>query len=206
MIRKDLEPLEADLSIADVAIDFSHPNAAFENIVSCIDAGVPVVSGTTGWLEKMPGVKNYCRQKKGAFLYASNFSIGVNVFFNLNAYLARLMSQIRGYEVSMEEIHHVHKLDAPSGTAISLAEGILESSAKESWTIDEPKEKELHIKVKREGEVPGTHIVNYDSEVDSISIMHKAHSRTGFALGAVVAAEWIAGKKGVFSMHDVLGI
>ena len=206
VIRKDLEPLEADLSIADVAIDFSHPNAAFENIVSCIDAGVPVVSGTTGWLEKMPEVKNYCRQKKGDFLYASNFSIGVNVFFNLNAYLARLMSQIRGYEVSMEEIHHVHKLDAPSGTAISLAEGILESSAKESWTIDEPKEKEFHIRVKREGEVPGTHIVNYDSEVDSISIMHKAHSRTGFALGAVVAAEWIAGKKGVFSMHDVLGI
>lgn len=204
VIRKDLEPLEADLSLADVAIDFSHPNAAFDNICACIDAGVPVVSGTTGWLDKKAQAEAYCEQKGGAFLYASNFSIGVNVFFNLNAYLARLMSKIEGYEVSMEEIHHVHKLDAPSGTAISLAEGLLEHSPKESWSTDREGEKELLIKVKREGETPGTHIVQYNSGVDRIEIMHKAHNRTGFALGAVVAAEWIQGRKGVFSMQDVL--
>lgn len=206
VIRKDMEPLTIDLSLADAAIDFSHPNAAFDNIVSCFDAGVPVVSGTTGWLDRFEEAKALCSETKGAFLYASNFSIGVNLFFNLNAYLARLMRPLKDYDVELEEIHHVHKLDAPSGTAITLAEGILEQSEKESWSLDKESRDELFIGVEREGEVPGTHKVRYSSEVDSIEIKHTAHSRTGFALGAVVAAEWILGKQGVFGMKDVLDL
>jgi 4-hydroxy-tetrahydrodipicolinate reductase len=163
-----------------------------------------VVSGTTGWLDRFEEAKDLCAEKKGAFLYASNFSIGVNLFFNLNAYLARMMSNLKDYEVSMEEAHHIHKLDAPSGTAISLAEDILQNSDKSNWSLDKPSEKDLFIRVRREGEIPGTHTVKYDSEVDSIEIRHTAHNRTGFALGAVVAAEWICDKKGVFEMSDVL--
>lgn len=206
VIRKDMEPLEVDLGLADVAIDFSHPNAAFDNVVSCLKAGVPIVSGTTGWLDRLEEAKALCKKEQGAFLYASNFSIGVNLFFNLNAYLARLMRSLKDYDVELEEIHHVHKLDAPSGTAISLAEGILEKSDKEGWSLEKGSEEELFIRVKREGEVPGTHKVRYSSEVDSIEIKHTAHSRTGFALGAVVASEWLLGKKGVFSMSDVLDL
>lgn len=206
VIRKDMEPLEVDLGLADVAIDFSHPNAAFDNVVSCLKAGVPIVSGTTGWLDRLEEAKALCKKEQGAFLYASNFSIGVNLFFNLNAYLARLMRSLKDYDVELEEIHHVHKLDAPSGTAISLAEGILEKSEKEGWSLEKGSEEELFIRVKREGEVPGTHKVRYSSEVDSIEIKHTAHSRTGFALGAVVASEWLLGKKGVFSMSDVLDL
>jgi 4-hydroxy-tetrahydrodipicolinate reductase len=205
-IRKDMEPLEVDLGLVDVAIDFSHPNAAFDNIASCLEAGVPVVSGTTGWLDRFEEAKALCVEKKGAFLYASNFSIGVNLFFNLNAYLARMMRSLKDYEVRLEEIHHVHKLDAPSGTAISLAEAILEHSEKEGWSLDKDSKEKLIIGVKREGEVPGTHSVRYSSEVDSIEIKHTAHSRTGFALGAVVASEWLLGKKGIFSMSDVLDL
>ena len=204
VIRKDLEPLEVDLGTADVAIDFSHPDAAFDNIKACLEAGVPVVSGTTGWLDRFEEAKDLCSRVGGAFLYASNFSIGVNLFFNLNAYLARLMRPLKDYDVELEETHHVHKLDAPSGTAISLAEGILEESDKSSWSLEKGSEEELFIGVKREGEVPGTHRIEYNSEVDSIEIKHTAHSRTGFALGAVVAAEWLLGKEGVFSMKDVL--
>ena len=204
VIRKDLEPLEVDLGTADVAIDFSHPDAAFDNIKACLETGVPVVSGTTGWLDRFEEVKDLCSQVGGAFLYASNFSIGVNLFFNLNAYLARLMRPLKDYEVELEETHHVHKLHAPSGTAISLAEGILEESNKNGWSLERGSEKELFIGVKREGEVPGTHRIEYSSEIDSIEIKHTAHSRTGFALGAVVAAEWLPGKKGVFNMKDVL--
>ena len=206
VIRKDVEPLDADLSLADVAIDFSHPSAAFDNIVQCIDAGVPVVSGTTGWLDRYEEARTYCIAKEGAFLYASNFSIGVNLFFNLNGYLARMMSKLKDYEVSMEEVHHIHKLDAPSGTAITLAQEILRNSEKSNWSIDKASDEDLLINVKRQGEVPGTHTVLYDSEVDSIEIRHTAHSRTGFALGAVVAAEWLRDKKGVFEMSDVLDI
>lgn len=206
VIRKDVEPLDADLSLADVAIDFSHPTAAFDNIVQCIDAGVPVVSGTTGWLDRYEEARTYCIAKEGAFLYASNFSIGVNLFFNLNGYLARMMSKLKDYEVSMEEVHHIHKLDAPSGTAITLAQEILRNSEKSNWSIDKASDEDLLINVKRQGEVPGTHTVRYDSEVDSIEIRHTAHSRTGFALGAVVAAEWLRDKKGVFEMSDVLDI
>lgn len=206
VIRKDVEPLTEDLSQADVAIDFSHPNAAFDNIISCMQAGVPVVSGTTGWLDRIEEAKAVCNEVHGAFLYASNFSIGVNLFFNLNAYLARMMRHLKDYDVEMEETHHIHKLDAPSGTAISLAEGIMEQSDKNSWSLEKGSKKELFIGVKREGEVPGTHIVRYGSKVDSIEIKHTAHSRTGFALGAVVASEWLLGKEGVFSMNDVLDL
>lgn len=206
VIRKDVEPLEVDLTRAEVAIDFSHPDAAFDNIVSCLDAGVPVISGTTGWLGRYEEARVRCLEKEGAFLYASNFSIGVNLFFNLNAYLARMMSNLKDYEVSMEETHHVHKLDAPSGTAISLARDILDNSDKDSWSLEKGSDRELHIRVKREGEVPGTHVVQYDSAADSIEIRHTAHNRTGFALGAVIAAEWILGRTGVFGMSDVLDI
>ena len=206
VIRKDVDPIDVDLSIADAAIDFSHPSAAFDNIKDCIDSQVPVVSGTTGWLDRFDEIKSYCQDHNGAFIYASNFSIGVNLFFNLNAHLAKMMEQIKGYDVSMEEIHHVHKLDAPSGTAISLANDILENSEKKQWNIESPKSDDLFIKVKREGEVPGTHSVSYTSAIDGIEIKHTAFNRTGFALGAVVAAEWLQEKKGVFNMKDVLGL
>lgn len=206
VIRKDIEPLELDLSIADAAIDFSHPTAAFDNIKSCIDSGVPVISGTTGWLDKYEEIVAYCQTMNGSLIYASNFSIGVNLFFNLNQQLAKLMKNIGEYDVSMEEIHHIHKLDAPSGTAISLANDVIENSDKAKWNIDAPQENELFIDVKREGEVPGTHKVSYISEIDSIEIKHTAFNRTGFALGAVVAAEWLKDKKGVFQMKDVLSL
>lgn len=206
VIRKDIEPLEVDLGIADVAIDFSHPKAAFDNIKSCIDKGVAVVSGTTGWLDRFEEIKEYCSEKDGSFIYASNFSIGVNLFFNLNAYLAQMMQHIKGYEVSMEEIHHVHKLDAPSGTAITLANDILPHSEKNNWTISSRAKDQLHINVKREGEVPGTHSVSYTSAIDALEIKHTAFNREGFALGAVVAAEWLKDKKGVFNMKDVLSL
>ena len=206
VIRKDVDPIDVDLSLADAAIDFSHPSAAFDNIKDCIDSKVAVVSGTTGWLDRFDEIKSYCEGHDGAFIYASNFSIGVNLFFNLNAHLAKMMEQINGYDVAMEEIHHVHKLDAPSGTAISLANDILENSEKKQWNIETADSDDLFIKVKREGEVPGTHSVSYTSAIDAIEIKHTAFNRTGFALGAVVAAEWLHGKKGVFNMKDVLSL
>lgn len=206
VIRKDVDPIDVDLSLADAAIDFSHPTAAFDNIKDCIDNKVAVVSGTTGWLDRFDEIKSYCEANNGAFIYASNFSIGVNLFFNLNAHLAKMMEQIKGYDVAMEEIHHVHKLDAPSGTAISLANDILENSEKKQWNIETADSDDLFIKVKREGEVPGTHSVSYTSAIDAIEIKHTAFNRTGFALGAVVAAEWLHGKKGIFNMKDVLGL
>ena len=201
---KDIDRPEIDLKDADMGIDFSTPEAAIENIVECIENGIPVISGTTGWLDNYHKVVDLCKDKGGAFLYASNFSLGVNVFFALNSYLARMMNPLNQYSVSIDELHHIHKLDAPSGTAISLAEGILEESVKSSWSLEKGSEEELFIGVKREGEVPGTHRIEYHSEIDSIEIKHTAHSRTGFALGAVVAAEWLLGKEGVFSMKDVL--
>lgn len=206
VIRKDVEPIEMDLNIADAAIDFSHPTAAYDNIKNCIDNGVPVVSGTTGWLDKYEEIVAYSEKKEGSFIYASNFSIGVNLFFNLNLQLAKLMKNIGEYDVSMQETHHVHKLDAPSGTAISLAEDVIDNSKKTKWSIDSPEKDALFIDVKREGEVPGTHKVSYTSSIDSIEIKHTAFNRTGFALGAVVAAEWLKDKKGVFQMKDVLNL
>ncbi len=195
-----------NLSDADVAIDFSVPSAAFHNLKKCMENGVPVVCGTTGWLDKYDEIVNFCQEKKGALIYASNFSIGVNLFFKLNEYLAKLMNGIEGYEVYMEEIHHTQKLDAPSGTAITLAEQIIRNSNKTGWNIEVPVEEELYIDVKRENDVPGTHIVTYKSKEDLISIEHRAQSREGFALGAVLSAEWLKGKQGVYSIQDVLNI
>lgn len=191
---------------ADVAIDFSIPSVAVFNIKKALDAGVPVISGTTGWLEQYDEVVNYCKEKKGTFLYASNFSLGVNIFFEINKRLSELMSGFSDYNVEMEEIHHTQKLDAPSGTAITLAEEIIRNSEYTNWTLEAPKSKEIQIEAKRIEHVPGTHKINYNSEIDSISIKHTAHSRQGFAMGAVIAAEWIKDKKGIFTMKDVLNI
>ena len=206
VLKIDIDHPVYDIKIADVAIDFSQPNAAFTNLRNCIEHGIPVVSGTTGWLSKYNEIVDLCEQKNGAFIYASNFSIGVNLFFKVNEYLAKLMKNIEGYGVEMEEIHHIHKLDEPSGTAISLAEQIIENSDKKNWDLHESDTDNLWINSKRVGEVPGTHIIKYASNVDSIEIKHTAFNRNGFALGAVVAAEWLIGKKGVFTMKDVLGI
>jgi len=206
VLKISSEEMDYDLSIADLAIDFSNPNVAFQNLNSCIGKNVPVVSGTTGWLLKYDEVVKYCWKENGAFLYASNFSIGVNLFFNLNEYLARMMNYVKGYDVEMEEIHHIHKLDKPSGTAITLAEQIIENSEKEQWRIEKESDKDLFILVERKGEIPGTHSIKYESKVDKIEIKHTAFNRDGFALGAVIAAEWLVGKKGVFSMKDVLDL
>ncbi|MEM6719932.1 MAG: 4-hydroxy-tetrahydrodipicolinate reductase [Bacteroidota bacterium] len=196
-----------DFTNVDVAIDFSIPSAAYENITHCIKQQVPVISGTTGWLEKYDAVVQMCETTNGAFIYASNFSLGVNIFFEMNAYLAKMMSQLEDYKVNVEEIHHTKKLDAPSGTAITLAEGIMQHTNYNDWKLDTADdENQIPIVAKRIPEVPGTHEITYNSAIDSISIKHEAHNRQGFALGAVVAAEWIQGKKGVYSMKDVLNI
>ncbi|MDL2143466.1 MULTISPECIES: 4-hydroxy-tetrahydrodipicolinate reductase [Flavobacterium] len=206
VLKKDEFSTYDGLSTADVAIDFSVPTAAVDNISNCFHANVPVVSGTTGWLEHYDEMISLCNEKKGAFISSSNFSLGVNIFFELNEYLAKIMSQLDSYKVTMEEIHHTQKLDAPSGTAISLAKGVIENSQYTNWTLDEAKNNEIHIEAKRIGEVPGTHTVTYDSPVDSIELKHTAHNREGFALGAVIAAEWLAGKTGIYSMKDVLNL
>lgn len=195
-----------DFSETDVAIDFSIPSTAVKNIKRAIDAGIPVISGTTGWLEHYDEILEYCKSNNGTFLYASNFSLGVNIFFEINTRLSQLMASVEGYSTEIEEIHHTQKLDAPSGTAITLAEQIIENTNYKGWTLDKPNSDELHIEAKRIPEVPGTHEITYNSEIDSISIKHTAHSRQGFALGAVIAAEWIIDKKGIFSMKDVLNI
>ncbi|MBZ4041843.1 4-hydroxy-tetrahydrodipicolinate reductase [Flavobacterium hibisci] len=206
VLKKDEFNTYDGLSTADVAIDFSVPTAAVANISSCFHANVPVVSGTTGWLEHYDEVEALCNEKQGGFISSSNFSLGVNIFFGLNEYLAKIMSQFDTYKVSMEEIHHTQKLDAPSGTAISLAKGVIKNSAYANWTMEDPKSNEIHIEAKRIGDVPGTHTVTYDSIVDSIELKHTAHNREGFALGAVIAAEWLAGKKGIYTMKDVLNL
>ncbi|HQA74517.1 dihydrodipicolinate reductase C-terminal domain-containing protein, partial [Flavobacterium sp.] len=169
-------------------------------------AGVPVVSGTTGWLKDYEAMVALCKEKNGAFLYGSNFSLGVNLFFELNSYLAKMMHKFNDYRVSMEEIHHTQKLDKPSGTAISLANAIINHTDKNNWAIENPTPEAVFIDVKREENVPGTHSVLYTSEVDYIKIEHVAHNREGFALGSIIAAEWIIGKKGVFNMKDVLSL
>jgi 4-hydroxy-tetrahydrodipicolinate reductase len=192
------------LESADVAIDFSVPLVAVANISAGLSANVPVVSGTTGWLENYHLIEKLCLEKNTAFLYGSNFSLGVNIFFEMNNYLAKIMSKFNQYSVSMTEIHHTQKLDAPSGTAISLANSIISNSDLDDWTIEKQSTGKLFIDVQRIERVPGTHSITYDSDVDKIEISHIAHSRDGFGLGAVLAAEWIVGKKGVFSMKDVL--
>tara|TARA_R110000822_G_scaffold80432_1_gene191724 strand:+ start:121 stop:822 length:702 start_codon:yes stop_codon:yes gene_type:complete len=206
VIKKDVHD-SIDINLADVAIDFSVPTSAFDNISNCIKNKVPIISGTTGWLDKHPDAVALCEKEKGAFIYASNFSLGVHIFFELNKQLSKMMDSLEDYDISLEEIHHTKKLDAPSGTAITLAEGIIENSSKENWELGEKSSEEnIPIVAKRIPEVPGTHTVRYTSEVDTIEIKHTAHSRKGFALGAVVAAEWLIGKTGVFSMKDVLNI
>ena len=196
-----------DFNGAQVAIDFSTPESAVTNILMAFSKGVPVICGTTGWLDQMEVVKTACLKQESAFIYASNFSLGVNLFFKLNEQMAALMKP-HAYHAAIEEIHHIHKLDAPSGTAITLAEGIIAQGALKDWSLvensGESVTNKLPITSKREGEVPGTHIVSYASDIDRLEIKHIAHNRTGFALGAVVAAEWIQNKKGIFNMSDVL--
>jgi len=199
-------PTVENLKGADVVIEFSNPEVAFQNIKTCLENKIPVICGTTGWLDRKPEIESITQENNTAFLYGSNFSLGVNLFFALNENLAKMMARFDEYNCQLEEIHHIHKLDAPSGTAISLAEGIIHNSDFEAWKLDETKEKELGIFAIRENEVPGTHSVFYRSEVDEIEIKHTAYNRNGFALGAVIAAEWIIGKKGVFAMKDVLGL
>jgi len=202
----DIDTKEIDFSNIDVAIDFSMPTAAFGNITKCLENNIPIISGTTGWLEDYDKAVALCNEKKGAFIYASNFSLGVNVFFELNEYLAKMLKNLKQYSVSLEEIHHTKKLDAPSGTAITLAEGVIQNSDYSTWKLEEAGKNQIPITAKRIEEVPGTHTVAYDSSIDSIEIKHTAHNREGFALGAVIAAEWIIDKQGIFSMRDVLNL
>ena len=196
-----------DITHADIAIDFSIPEAALKNITNCFRNNVPVISGTTGWLHNYNDALNYCKEHDGAFIYASNFSLGVNIFFALNKQLAKMMTSLSDYKISLEEIHHTEKLDAPSGTAISLAKDIIERHDEYTeWQLGEASGSQLPIEAKRIADIPGTHTIKYNSKTDSIKIEHIAHNRDGFALGAVIAAEWLIGKTGVFSMNDVLNI
>jgi 4-hydroxy-tetrahydrodipicolinate reductase len=206
VLRKSIEDTFDGLENADVAIDFSAPDAAVENISAALKLGIPVISGTTGWLSEYENMVQLCIEKNTAFISSSNFSLGVNIFFELNEYLAKIMSKFDAYKVGIEEIHHTQKLDSPSGTAISLANGIIKNSNYENWTLGNPSPNDIVIDAKRIENVPGTHTVSYNSDVDLIEIKHLAHNREGFALGAVIAAEWILGKKGVFTMKDVLNI
>ncbi len=197
-----------NLAKSDVAIEFTGPHAAYENVMRCLEAGIPVVCGSTGWLDQYGKVAEYCTKKNGALLYASNFSIGVNIFFALNKHLAKIMNRQPDYEVSMTEIHHTAKKDAPSGTAITLAEGILENlDRKKNWVNHASTQAaELGIVSVREDPAPGTHQISYHSAVDDIDIIHTAHNRNGFAQGAVLAAEFLRNKKGIFTMQDVLDL
>ncbi|HEY5367513.1 MAG TPA: 4-hydroxy-tetrahydrodipicolinate reductase [Hanamia sp.] len=198
---------EENIRKADVAIEFTNPDSAVENILFCLQNNVAVVCGTTGWLSKRPIIEEKCKELNGAFLYASNYSVGVNIFFEINKKLAALMNAHPGYNVTMEEIHHTHKKDAPSGTAITLAEQVIGAlGKKQKWVNDHTTNAyELSIISKRIDEVPGTHSVKYSSSIDDIEIIHVAHNRDGFAQGALLAAEFINGKKGIFSMKEVLG-
>jgi len=191
----------------DVAIEFSFPDSAYNNIIKCLENKVPVVSGTTGWLEKYQNAVDICTKNSTSFLHSSNFSIGVNLLFRLNKELARQMDRYRDYSVSIEEIHHTKKLDAPSGTAITLADGIIGNhSDYKGWCSDNEKiENKIPISSVREGSVPGTHIITWDSDIDILSLKHEARNRKGLALGAVVAAEFIHKRTGIFTMDDVMG-
>jgi len=207
VVKVDVETQKYDINLADIAIDFSIPTSAFENITNCFKNGVPVVSGTTGWLSQYDDAIKICEEYNGGFISATNFSLGVNIFFELNEQLAKMMANLKAYNITMEEIHHTNKLDAPSGTAITLADGIINNSEKKNWELDVTKSEEnIPIVSKRIPNVPGTHSVKYDSTIDTIDIKHTAHNRDGFALGAVIAAEWLVDKEGVFSMKDVLGL
>jgi 4-hydroxy-tetrahydrodipicolinate reductase len=199
--QADLETAEAD-----VAIEFSHPDAAFLNVKKCLERGVPVVCGTTGWLSKKKEIEELTKRRNGAFFYASNYSLGVNIFFKINEQLAKMMADFRSYDIHIDEIHHTEKKDTPSGTSITLAEGALKHLPdKKSWVnASEGAPNEIAIQSFRIDQVPGTHVVKYSSSIDDIEIKHTAHSREGFALGAVMVAEWLRGKKGVLNMDDFL--
>ncbi|NOX46166.1 MAG: 4-hydroxy-tetrahydrodipicolinate reductase [Chlorobi bacterium] len=206
--EEDWSKFQTEINNSDVVIDFSQPDVVVQNILRCFESGIPIVSGTTGWDDKKGKIHKLCMKQGQTLFTASNFSIGVNIFFEVNRKLAELMGQQGNYAVGMKEIHHVHKLDKPSGTAIHLAEQIISNNPKlKGWTIQKNEaDDKLFIESLRAGEVPGTHVVKYTSEVDRISIMHEAKSRKGFALGAVLAAEWVIGKKGMFGMKDMLGL
>lgn len=199
---------EEKLKLADVAIEFTRPEAVFDNISVCFKNQIPVITGTTGWLAKYDEAVQLCNENKSAFLFASNFSLGVNIFFEINKQLARIMDAYSSYDVQMQEIHHTQKLDAPSGTAITLAEQLIENiDRKEGWTLEEAHGNEqIHIDAVREPGVPGTHSITYASDIDDIEIKHTAKSRDGFALGAVLAAEFLNGKTGIYQMKDVLNL
>jgi len=205
---ENLSELNANnLQKCDVAIEFTNPESAIENIRTCIKAGVPVVCGSTGWVAKQNEINQYCTEHNGSLLYSSNFSIGVNIFFEINKHLAAMMAQQDGYNVRIEETHHTQKKDAPSGTAITIAQQIISKrSDKNNWTLNAPGSDEISIESKRIDPAPGTHQVRYTSAIDDIEIIHTAHSRKGFAGGALAAAEFIIGKKGIFNMADVLKI
>jgi len=207
-IQNNQDFTEAAIQNADVAIEFTGPHSAFENVKKCIAWGVPVVSGSTGWIDKWNEVKDLCDEKNGTLIYSSNYSIGVNLFFELNKQLAQLMQPYNSYDVSMTEVHHTEKKDAPSGTAISLAEQILTHLGRKNKWVNASSENsnELVIQSERIDPAPGTHMVKYSSEVDDIEIIHTAHTRIGFASGAVLAAEFAFEKKGIFTMKDVLGL
>lgn len=203
--RLNETPTAENLNNPDVVIEFSNPEVAFDNIKICLEHKIPVICGTTGWLDQKPEIEKIALQNNTAFLYGSNFSLGVNLFFALNEKLADLMKDFSEYSVQLEEIHHTQKKDAPSGTAISIAEGIIKNDPRfDGWKLEETQNKELGIFAIRENEVPGTHSVYYKSDVDEIEIKHTAFNRNGFAVGAIVAAEWIIGKHGNFTMNDVL--
>ena len=208
IVLKINEGEQYDISIADIAIDFSVPNAALSNIASCFRNNVPVISGTTGWLDDFDKAIDVCKENNGSFIYASNFSIGVNIFFELNKQLAKMMNSQKEYSINVEEIHHTKKLDTPSGTAITLAEGIINNTSKRDWQLKETQVNAgtIPIEAKRILDVSGTHIISYESQIDSIEIKHTAHNRKGFALGAVIAAEWLNNKIGIYTMKDVLNI
>tara|TARA_Y100000287_G_C14231673_1_gene362187 strand:- start:1350 stop:2057 length:708 start_codon:yes stop_codon:yes gene_type:complete len=205
--RIDENSINYDLKKVDVAIDFSTPKAAFSNINMALENSIPIISGTTGWLDNYNKAVKLCNEKNGAFLYASNFSLGVNIFFEINRQLAKIMSNHPEYVIKMKEIHHTEKIDAPSGTAITLAESIIKETDYQKWSLNKDfKENEISIEAQRLSDKTGTHEVIYKSDIDEIKIKHAAVNREGFGLGAVIAAEWLIGKKGVFSMKDVLNI
>lgn len=205
-LQEEFDLIIDNIKSIDIAIEFSTPEAAVGNIKLCLENNIPVISGTTGWLSQFRDMKDLCHQKNGAFIYASNFSLGVNLFFELNIKLAQMMRPFKQYDLSIEEIHHTQKLDAPSGTAITLAEQIIQNSDKTTWALNPDNKEDLRITAQRIGTTPGTHSVIYASDNDEIEIKHTAFNRDGFALGAIIAAEWLLGKKGIFTMKDVLGI
>ena len=195
-----------NLKKVDVAIEFTTPEAAYENFIKCFEANTPIVSGTTGWLDKLDEIKTKCRNEKQTFLYASNFSLGVNLFFKLNQVLSKMMNSYPDYQIEMSETHHIHKLDAPSGTAITLAEDIIKNvERKQEWTKNLAKNDEINIESIRKGEINGIHTIKYDSPVDKIEIIHSLKNRKSLALGALIAAEFVHNKKGFFTMDDLLG-